>query len=135
MWSLFTAALTRASSTTRVSVINTAANFIVTAAAGAAVFGEKVGGVWWVGVALLGAGSIVIGAAGKKEEGESANAGAGEGAVDAAGVGGAAESEGLLATTGEDREEGEEEEEAELRTLDEDGTTRRREEEDLLDLR
>jgi hypothetical protein len=44
MWGLFTRALTLASSTVRVSVINTSANFIVTAVLGAAVFSEALPG-------------------------------------------------------------------------------------------
>ena len=61
MWALFTAALTRASSTTRVSIINTSANFMLTAMAGAAIFGEKLTGLWWVGAAGLVVGNVVIG--------------------------------------------------------------------------
>jgi hypothetical protein len=40
MWGLFTKALTLSSSTVRVSVINTSANFVLTALLGAVVFGE-----------------------------------------------------------------------------------------------
>ena len=61
MWALFTAALTRASSTTRVSIINTSANFMLTAFSGWMVFGEKLPGLWWVGAAGLVVGNVVIG--------------------------------------------------------------------------
>ncbi|KAL6719314.1 hypothetical protein ACLMJK_003553 [Lecanora helva] len=61
MWSLFTTALTRASSTTRVSIINTSANFVLTAFSGWIVFGESLPGLWWVGAAGLVVGNVVIG--------------------------------------------------------------------------
>ena len=61
MWALFTSALTRASSTTRVSIINTSANFMLTAFSGWMVFGEKLPGLWWVGAAGLVVGNVVIG--------------------------------------------------------------------------
>jgi hypothetical protein len=44
MWGLFTKALTLATSTVRVSVINTSANFMVTALLGAVIFGEELPG-------------------------------------------------------------------------------------------
>ena len=44
MWALFTRALTLASSTVRVSVINTSANFVITAVLGAVVFEEGLPG-------------------------------------------------------------------------------------------
>lgn len=68
MWTLFTAALTRSSSTTRVSIVNVSMNFVVTAFAGAIIFGEKLGGWWWVGAAFLAAGNVVIGRG--REDGE-----------------------------------------------------------------
>jgi hypothetical protein len=61
MWGLFTRALTLASSTVRVSIINTSANFMVTAVLGALIFNEKLPGVWWLGAAMLVAGSVIIG--------------------------------------------------------------------------
>jgi hypothetical protein len=61
MWGLFTRALTLGSSTVRVSIINTSANFIVTAVLGALMFSEKLPGVWWLGAAMLVAGSVIIG--------------------------------------------------------------------------
>jgi hypothetical protein len=61
MWGLFTRALTLGSSTVRVSIINTSANFMVTAVLGALIFSEKLPGVWWLGAAMLVAGSVIIG--------------------------------------------------------------------------
>ncbi|OQO09611.1 hypothetical protein B0A48_05013 [Cryoendolithus antarcticus] len=61
MWGLFTKALTLASSTVRVSVLNTSANFFVTAILGWGVFGEKLPALWWLGASLLVAGSVIIG--------------------------------------------------------------------------
>ncbi len=61
MWALFTAALTRGDSTTRVSIINVSANFGVTAVLGWVIFGEELKGLWFLGAALLVAGNVVIG--------------------------------------------------------------------------
>lgn len=72
MWALFTAALIRASSTTRVSIINTSANFMLTAFSGWMVFGEKLPGLWWVGAAGLVVGNVVIGR--REEEGDNREA-------------------------------------------------------------
>ena len=44
MWGLFTKALTLATSTVRVSVINTSANFFITALLGLLIFGEELPG-------------------------------------------------------------------------------------------
>ena len=60
MWGLFTQALTLASSTVRVSVINTSANFFMTALLGLMIFGEALPGkqpfcdMWDLNVRLLG---------------------------------------------------------------------------------
>ena len=61
MWALFTMALSRASSTTRVSIINTSANFVITAVLGFLVFAETLPPLWWLGAALLVAGNVIIG--------------------------------------------------------------------------
>lgn len=45
MWGLFTRALTLSSSTVKVSVINTSANFMATALLGAAIFSEQLPGL------------------------------------------------------------------------------------------
>jgi hypothetical protein len=67
MWALFTAALTRGDSTTRVSIINVSTNFMVTAVLGAVIFGEDLPGLWWVGAGLLAVGNVVIG---RREKGQ-----------------------------------------------------------------
>ena len=61
MWALFTRALTLATSTTRVSVINTSSNFLVTAILSALIFYEVLPPLWWLGAAFLVAGSVIIG--------------------------------------------------------------------------
>ncbi|PLB49038.1 hypothetical protein P170DRAFT_358326 [Aspergillus steynii IBT 23096] len=61
MWALFTRALTASPSTTKVSITNTSANFLVTAVLGMCVFGERVAGLWWVGAACMGAGCVLVG--------------------------------------------------------------------------
>ncbi|WPH04761.1 Hypothetical protein R9X50_00765600 [Acrodontium crateriforme] len=61
MWTLFTRALTMATSTVQVSVINTSANFVLTAILGLLVFREELPPQWWLGASLLVAGSVVIG--------------------------------------------------------------------------
>lgn len=58
---LFTRALTLATSTIRVSVLNTSSNFFVTALLGMVIFGELLPLMWWVGAAFLCAGSVIIG--------------------------------------------------------------------------
>ncbi|KXT01820.1 hypothetical protein AC578_1990 [Pseudocercospora eumusae] len=73
MWGLFTRALTLASSTVRVSVINTSANFMLTAVLGAIIFSESLPGLWWLGAAMLVAGSVIIG---RREEGKETGPGA-----------------------------------------------------------
>lgn len=60
-------ALARGTSTTRVSIINTSANFMVTAILGFLVFMEKLPPLWWAGAALLVAGNVIIG---RREEGK-----------------------------------------------------------------
>ncbi|PYH49623.1 uncharacterized protein BP01DRAFT_352186 [Aspergillus saccharolyticus JOP 1030-1] len=61
MWALFTRALTASPSTTKVSITNTSANFLVTAVLGMVVFRERVGGLWWLGAAMMGTGCIIVG--------------------------------------------------------------------------
>ncbi|KAJ5489155.1 hypothetical protein N7539_004045 [Penicillium diatomitis] len=61
MWALFTRALTAGPSTTKVSITNTSANFLVTALLGMVIFRESVGGLWWLGAAMMGAGCILVG--------------------------------------------------------------------------
>ncbi|KAF2754426.1 hypothetical protein EJ05DRAFT_503962 [Pseudovirgaria hyperparasitica] len=61
MWGLFTRALTLANSTVQVTVINTCSNFLLTALLGRIVFTEALPPLWWVGAAMLVAGSVIIG--------------------------------------------------------------------------
>lgn len=89
MWALFTAALTRADSTTRVSIVNVSANFMVTAVLGWMIFSEKLNGMWWGGASLLAVGNVVIG---RREEGKKPGGASGRDET----VEEAEESEGLL---------------------------------------
>ncbi|GAO18050.1 hypothetical protein UVI_02042960 [Ustilaginoidea virens] len=61
MWTLFTKALAKGSSTTQVSVINTSTNFLLTALLGLLVFSEALPPLWWAGASLLVVGSVVVG--------------------------------------------------------------------------
>lgn len=90
MWALFTRALTASSSTTRVSVVNTSANFLVTAVLGMVVFAERVGGLWWLGAVGMGVGCVVVGM--RDEEGTPGKDGEEE------------EEEGVVLLSGEERE-------------------------------
>ena len=92
MWILFTRALTAASSTTRVSVLNTSANFLVTAVYGLVVFGERFGVEWVLGAALLVTGCVIIG----RREGGEVEKGEGE-------IGEVAGREGAIRLSGEQR--------------------------------
>jgi drug/metabolite transporter (DMT)-like permease len=67
MWGLYTRALSLSPSTIQVNIINTAANFVITALLGMAVFGEKLPTQWWIGAGLLVSGSVIIG---RREEQE-----------------------------------------------------------------
>ncbi|KAL1591385.1 hypothetical protein SLS60_011998 [Paraconiothyrium brasiliense] len=48
-------------------VINTSANFMITAILGLVIFSESLPTLWWLGAALLVAGSVIIG---RREEGD-----------------------------------------------------------------
>jgi len=61
MWGLFTAALARGQSSTKVSIVNTSSNFMLTALLGFAIFSEALPAMWWLGAAFLVAGNVVIG--------------------------------------------------------------------------
>ncbi|KAF3052637.1 hypothetical protein E8E11_011195 [Didymella keratinophila] len=112
MWGLFTRALTLASSTVRVSVINTSANFVITAVMSALIFSESLPGLWWLGAAMLVAGSVIVG---MREEGEKKEGGDGS----ASGEGG----EALLNERGEANEFRDEDDGASRHEL---GSVRRR---------
>lgn len=120
MWTLFTKALARGTSTTQVSILNTSANFMLTAVLGWAIFSESLPPLWFAGAGLLVAGNVIIGRRDEGEEKDKVVAG-GEGAD---GRGSGEEEQDLL---GEEVE------------LDDDVETelerkRRREEDDILDL-
>lgn len=61
MWTLFTRALTAAPSTTTATITNTVANFLATGLLGMVCFGERVGGLWWIGAAMMGGGCVLVG--------------------------------------------------------------------------
>ncbi|KAI1335838.1 hypothetical protein F5Y15DRAFT_224244 [Xylariaceae sp. FL0016] len=66
MWTLFTQALAKGHSTTQVSIMNTSANFMLTALLGLVIFAESLPPLWWVGAAMLVVGNVIIG---RKDEG------------------------------------------------------------------
>ncbi|KAF1939042.1 hypothetical protein EJ02DRAFT_353196 [Clathrospora elynae] len=107
MWGLFTRALTLASSTVRVSIINTSANFIVTAVLSLIIFSESLPGLWWLGAAMLVTGSVIIG---MREETEKKTVVATAGGAPLLDRGGDPHGEGF-------RDEDEEDEQVELRSL------------------
>ncbi|KAF4435046.1 Transmembrane 42 [Fusarium acutatum] len=73
MWTLFTQALARGTSTTQVSIMNTSTNFMITAVLGALIFSEALPPLWWAGAALLVAGNVIVG---RKDESKDAGAAA-----------------------------------------------------------
>jgi len=86
MWILFTRALTLANSTTQVAILNTSANFMVTALLGMLVFSEGLPLLWWVGAAFLVAGSVTIGLREQKNKNDGAGTGEENGQEDAGAV-------------------------------------------------
>lgn len=79
MWSLFTTALRRGTSTTQVSIMNTSANFILTAFMGSLVFSEALPPMWWLGAMFLVVGNVIIGRKDESKDGGQEGAGAGDG--------------------------------------------------------
>ncbi|KAF4996059.1 hypothetical protein FGRMN_4721 [Fusarium graminum] len=73
MWTLFTQALARGTSTTQVSIMNTSTNFMITAVLGALIFSEVLPPLWWAGAAFLVAGNVIVG---RKDETKDAGAAA-----------------------------------------------------------
>lgn len=61
MWTLFTQALSRGSSSVQVTILNTSTNFVLTALLGLVIFAEKLPPMWWVGAFMLVAGNVIIG--------------------------------------------------------------------------
>ncbi|EFR00194.1 hypothetical protein MGYG_03198 [Nannizzia gypsea CBS 118893] len=70
MWTLFTRALTASPSTTKVTITNTTANFLVTGVLGMLVFRENVNAQWLIGAALMAAGCIIVGLRENQKEDE-----------------------------------------------------------------
>ncbi|KAG0297663.1 hypothetical protein BGZ98_000522 [Dissophora globulifera] len=60
MWTLFTKALNRSKSSATVTVINSAANFCLTAVLGHALFSEPLALQWWFGAGLIVVGSVLV---------------------------------------------------------------------------
>ncbi|KAI6247743.1 hypothetical protein HI914_03972 [Erysiphe necator] len=61
MWALFTKALAQSTSTTKVSIINTSSNFMITAILGRLIFSENLSRLWFIGAFLLVMGNVIIG--------------------------------------------------------------------------
>ncbi|POS88304.1 hypothetical protein EPUL_000370 [Erysiphe pulchra] len=74
MWTLFTKALAQSTSTTKVSILNTSSNFIITALLGGIIFSESLHKLWFVGAVLLVVGNVIIG---RREEVDDTDATAG----------------------------------------------------------
>ncbi|KAG4030617.1 hypothetical protein MFRU_011g00750 [Monilinia fructicola] len=70
MWTLFTKALARGTSTVQVSIINTSSNFMITAVLGFIIFSESLPPLWFLGAALLVAGNVIIGRREEEEKGD-----------------------------------------------------------------
>ncbi|KAF9430814.1 hypothetical protein BGZ94_003603 [Podila epigama] len=60
MWTLFTKALNRSQSSATVTVINSSANFCITAVLGYALFSEPLALQWWFGASLIVLGSVLV---------------------------------------------------------------------------
>ncbi|GJJ75024.1 hypothetical protein EMPS_07382 [Entomortierella parvispora] len=60
MWTLFTKALNRSNSSATVTVINSAANFCLTAVLGYVLFSEPLAMQWWFGASLIVLGSVLV---------------------------------------------------------------------------
>lgn len=58
---LFTSALSRSPSAVHANILNTIANFVLTALIGNLLFAERLPGLWWVGASMLIAGGVIIG--------------------------------------------------------------------------
>lgn len=61
MWTLFTKALAQSTSTTKVSILNTSANFMITAILGHIIFSESLPKLWFFGAIMLVVGNVIIG--------------------------------------------------------------------------
>ncbi|RKF63604.1 hypothetical protein OnM2_024082 [Erysiphe neolycopersici] len=61
MWTFFTKALAQSTSTTKVSILNTSSNFMITAVLGRMIFSESLPKLWFIGAILLVVGNVIIG--------------------------------------------------------------------------
>ncbi|KAG9298345.1 hypothetical protein G9A89_002833 [Geosiphon pyriformis] len=60
MWTLFTKALNRSTSSIQVTVFNSATNFCMTAIFGSLLFGETLNLQWWLGASLIISGTVLV---------------------------------------------------------------------------
>ncbi|CAG8445279.1 14719_t:CDS:2 [Funneliformis caledonium] len=60
MWTFFTKALNKSSSSLQVTVLNTATNFCMTAVLGNIIFGEILSLQWWIGASLIVIGTLLV---------------------------------------------------------------------------
>ncbi|CAI2167314.1 8122_t:CDS:2 [Funneliformis geosporum] len=60
MWTFFTKALNKSSSSLQVTVLNSATNFCMTAVLGNIIFGETLSLQWWFGASLIVIGTLLI---------------------------------------------------------------------------
>ncbi|QSZ34200.1 hypothetical protein DSL72_005789 [Monilinia vaccinii-corymbosi] len=141
MWTLFTKALARGTSTVQVSVINTSSNFMITAVLGFMIFSESLPPLWFLGAALLVAGNVIIGRREEEEEEKGVSSGHDMENGEGGGVRGGSEGgerEGLLGeelelgggVVGDENGEDKRDEDILDLGLDDEGTS---DEEDLLD--
>ncbi|KAG0130706.1 hypothetical protein HOY82DRAFT_363239 [Tuber indicum] len=103
MWGLFTAALAKGPTATKVSIVNTSANFMTTALLGWAVFTESLPPTWWLGASLLVAGNVIIGRRDEEDKKDGAYQAVATDEGELRARGGSAESE---SDDGNDAEEG-----------------------------
>ncbi|KAH7327964.1 hypothetical protein B0I35DRAFT_416191 [Stachybotrys elegans] len=75
MWTLFTTALARGTSTTQVSIMNTSTNFMLTALLGLFIFSESLPPMWWAGATLLIIGNVIVGRKDESKDAAAAEAG------------------------------------------------------------
>ncbi|PKK64636.1 hypothetical protein RhiirC2_666035, partial [Rhizophagus irregularis] len=60
MWTFFTKALNKSSSSLQVTVLNSATNFCMTAILGNIIFGETLSLQWWFGASLIVIGTLLV---------------------------------------------------------------------------
>ncbi|GBC03865.1 hypothetical protein RclHR1_05380002 [Rhizophagus clarus] len=60
MWTFFTKALNKSSSSLQVTVLNSATNFCMTAILGNIIFGEALSLQWWFGASLIVIGTLLV---------------------------------------------------------------------------